>query len=733
MADFTLFSQGVTILLQNSLNNMFGQSLLFGLAGRLLFLFCFWVNWRNLARDNENSNGSQTWWKFGVKEACIVLVAMLNNWVAVFIFTYSVASAGNLLRATGVRTSRRRYAAAGVFLGIVTPIVGIATLFVIALIGNKLWWEFGMASAACAIAIPRRNIYEAWASVQAYFAHVQTNLWHRAPRWGKITFLLILAAAPVSIYGIFWGNIYAYSQEFIVPMRDGVRLRTRVYFPPAWNGTPRPVVMLRTPYNIETAASMSNVYRYTTQMGYITVLQDLRGCHGSEGVFPIFFSDANDGVDTVAWIMAQPWCSGKIATTGASAECANQICYQAEGPPGLVAAYLHAGPADLYNQWIYPGGCLRKSFMETWLPMVNSLGQYPILLNHALKDDYWQNVSLTMDSRYKNVNVRAVHVGGWYDCFAQGTVDSFYYYNYYGGSYAQGHQILVMGPWNHGGGVQPSATFPNDSVGFQFAQNAEQFILDESLGGKTQDWSTQPRVYYYVMGDNTSTDPLVNEWRTAMQWPVPGVAPEAWYFAPDGTLSNQVPSSAKNFSYLFDPSNPVQNAGGTTYLLHMGADDNAAVENGRSDILKFTTPVLTAPVEIVGGLNATLVISSNCTDTDFTAKLLDIYPDGRQIIVANGILKARYRDGFDPAHVSPMIPDNIYTLSIDMWSTAVRFVPGHRIQVSISSSDYPEFAVNDNTGGPVTATLGATYNIANNTLLCGYGATPSCIWFPRTA
>ena len=164
----------------------------------------------------------------------------------------------------------------------------------------------------------------------------------------------------------------------------------------------------------------------------------------------------------------------------------------------------------------------------------------------------------------------------------------------------------------------------------------------------------------------------------------------------------------------------------------MGAFDNHDVEDGRSDILKFTTPILTNPVEIIGRLNATLYITSNCTDTDFTVKLLDIYPDGREIIVASGILKARYREGFGSADVQFMEEDTIYQLDIDMWSTAIRFVPGHQIRVSVSSSNFREFAVNDNTGGPITANLGGTYNIANNTLLCGAPGQYSCIWFPRT-
>ncbi len=370
--------------------------------------------------------------------------------------------------------------------------------------------------------------------------------------------------------------------------------------------------------------------------------------------------------------------------------------------------------------------------MEHWLPAFGFSDQYAMLLAHPEKSDFWRSASLTMDKRYENVSVRAVHLGGWYDCFAQGTIDTFTYYNYFGKAYARDHQILVMGPYTHGL-PHPDATYPNNSIGFQFAANAQAFIFNESLRGIAYDWTSQPRVYYYVMGDNASVDPRVNEWRTSMQWPIASLTDEAWYFHPDGVLNTTAPLAPGNLSYLFNPADPVPNGGGTTYSLIQGARDNAQIEAGRSDILKFTTPMLSSPVEMIGRLNASLQITSNCTDTDFTAKLLDLYPDGREIIVASGILKTRYRNGFGPTDVALMIPGQVYNLTIDLWSTAYRFMPGHRIRISISSSNYPEFAVNDNTGGPVTAVLGATYNIANNTLVCGAGATPSCIWFPRSA
>ncbi len=711
---------------------VFRSSLYFGVGGVFIFIWCFRIYWKHLGRENISSI-RKFWMKFAIKEAFYVLVASFNNIAAIFVLAYSLINGGTLLLATAKRTSSKIDTILGNFLARLVPILGILTLLVLIGFGNKYQWETIAVSTAFGIILIRGIKYTQWQSISDYLSHFQRNLWHRTPRMGKVALIACLAAVPCVFYGLFYTHVYAYSWDYMVPMRDGIHLRTRVYYPPLWTGDARPVVMIRTAYKIDSAQFLNYVWQFTTDLGYIVVEQDIRGTGGSEGgVFPVYLTDAADGVDTINWLTEQPWCSGKIATVGSSGDACNQICYQAEGPTGLFAAYLHAGPAELYDQWIYPGGCFRKEFLEHWLSSFGFTEQYNLLLAHPEKSDFWRPASLTMDKRYENVSVRAVHLGGWYDCFAQGTIDTFTFYNSLGKSYARDHQILVMGPYTHGY-PHPDATYPNDTIGFQFAANARSFIFEESLKGISYDWTAQPRVYYYVMGDNTSTDPRVNEWRTSMQWPVAGLTSEAWYFHPDGVLNTTAPLAPGNLSYLFNPANPVPNGGGTTYSLIQGARDNALIEAGRSDILKFTTQILTNPVEIIGRLNASLQITSNCTDTDFTAKLLDIYPDGRQIIVASGILKTRYRNGFEPMDVALMAPGQVYDLAIDLWSTAYRFTQGHRIRISISSSNYPEFAVNDNTGGAVTATLGPTYNVANNTLLCGAGATPSSIWFPRSA
>jgi len=536
-------------------------------------------------------------------------------------------------------------------------------------------------------------------------------------------------------------------------MRDGYKLYTRVYFPASNYSSPRPVIMIRTPYDITSATYTSQAIGAGgwTSQGYDVVLQDIRGEHHSisNGLpFPLFYNESNDGYDTAKWICAQPWCDGNIATVGASADAFTQIACDASGAPGVKAAFIYAGAAELYDQWAYPGGCLSKSFLDAWLPGVNGLAYYPTILQHATKDAYWTNTSLSADDRIKNVNVRAVIFAGWYDVFQAGSIETYELYAHDGSAYSQGHQVMVIGPWYHGGmnhtGVPEYMATLNTAagIGYDKATSAEFSIFREELLGVPMNWSAQPRVMYMLMGD--PSDPLADQWHNATDWPVPCTY-ENWYFQPNGTLSNSTPTTKANESYLYDPSNPVHTGGGRTFPasakgtdvpITWGAYDNRPIEDNRTDILHFTSATLAAPVVITGKLNATLHVASNCTDTDFAVKLLDIYPDGREINVADGILKARYRDGFTSANEALMVPGKTYNLTIDMWNMAYRFAAGHRIRVSITSSNYPEYAVNPNTGGAVGSwgphdMALVPHAIANNTVLLGQGATPSCIVFPR--
>ncbi len=319
-------------------------------------------------------------------------------------------------------------------------------------------------------------------------------------------------------------------------------------------------------------------------------------------------------------------------------------------------------------------------------------------------------------------------MGGWFDCFSQGTIDGFMLYNYNASEYAKGHQILIMGPWTHGIGVKNAGeiVFPENAANRTIITEMEHFVFADYVIG-AQDWSNQPRVYYYVMGDPSDNAPGVNQWRTAMDWPIAHNY-EQWFFHPNGSMLRTAPTTQSNLSYIYDPANPMMNRGGTTlFIEHIGPKDQNPVENGRTDMIRFETPAFTDYYEFIGRLKAKLLISSNCTDTDFVVKLMDVYPDGRSMLIADGILKTRKRNGFESDVF--MTPMQQYEIDVDMWSTAYRISPGHKLRVTITSSNYPKFAVNDNTGGPIISDLGSIYYHANNTVYFGYPVA-SALWLP---
>jgi predicted acyl esterase len=740
----------VKFYLDSQARFMFGISLIMVLIGRVIWWCAFFLFWQSSPGTTPSTTNQRSfrWGTFWVVELCIIGLGILNNIGAVFVVVYSVSAAGGLLtqiprdRTPEECLQNKRIGRIvklakpiGYFLNPVAPLLAILTLLILITYENPLTWELGASIVAYCLHSLWRVTFGT--RKDAYLQRVRRQWWHRFPTGVRVGVLIVLVVGVGLFGGLYYWRIGRLTQVHMVPMRDGVKLKTYVHFPVGWDGEPKGVILSRTPYNANAENMVSgyaNYYAHTK--GYIVVLQDLRGTGGSKGSFPIFNSDNTDGVDTVNWIRKQSWSNGRIASIGGSAVATNQYYYHVEAPEGLLAANLLMGASDFYDYWSFPGGCYRNSINSWWLPAVTNTAQIEELWRHPTKDSYWTNTSIITNNRRANVNLRAVHIGGWFDVFAQGTVSGFMDYNYYGTEYARNHQIMVMGPWGHGPNpVHHDITYPDaENYGWQQAMAAEEFLFQEALNGVVQDWTDRPRVYYYVMGDPDANNSTItfNHWRTAMDWPIPTTIYEPWYFHPNGTLTPNLPTTAANRTYIYDPGNPVRSAGGNTLFPggENGAWDQAGVENGRDDILAFYSPVLTEPLEIIGRLNATLFIASNCTDTDFAVKLMDVFPDGREMYIASGILKTRYRAGFAPEQVELLTNGTIYELSVDLWSTAYHFSPAHRIKVSITSSNYPAFSLNPNTGAAVSPVLG-DYVIAQNTVLCGDSSQPSCIWFPR--
>jgi putative CocE/NonD family hydrolase len=299
-------------------------------------------------------------------------------------------------------------------------------------------------------------------------------------------------------------------------------------------------------------------------------------------------------------------------------------------------------------------------------------------------------------------------------------------YQYQGGQGAQGKSKLIIGPWTHGGAKkqgQGQLLYPDNCID-NFSGTLFWNMVNEYVRNQPGDYDDWPPVYYYVMGDVDDVNAPGNEWRSTDNWP-PQSTDINWYFHENGELSREFPSNYNPLTYNYDPENPVPTVGGQNLKIPPGPYDQAPIEN-RDDVLVFTSDVLNEPFEATGAIKAKLYVSSDCPDTDFTVKLTDVYPNGRSMLITDGILRMRNRNG--PDHWEFMQPGNIYEVEIDLWSTSYVWNTGHKIRVAISSSNYPRFLNNPNTDDPVAKNN--TYNIAQNTVYLDDNH-PSCIILPK--
>lgn len=481
----------------------------------------------------------------------------------------------------------------------------------------------------------------------------------------------------------------------MVAMRDGIKLATDVYLPEGKG--PWPVILMRTPYN-KTAMGAQN--KQWTSSGYTFVVQDCRGKFKSEGKYLPFMGDHNDGYDTVEWAAKQSWANGKVGMIGASAMgiTANQASILA--PPHLVAMYVMVAPASAYQHAIYTGGVFRKEMNEQWLKGQNALDVLAVTFQHY-KDDGYLHIR---EGRlhWENVQVPVYNWGGWYDIFGQGNIDNFVGLQNHGGGMALGNQKLVMGPWAHG--QLDEVKYPANSGAdlMRSMQNQAEPLrwFDFWMKGASNGIMDEPPVKYYVMGDVTDPKAPGNEWRTATSWPVPAKI-TSYFLQPSGRLSDQIVVEAKSSdAYQYDPKNPVPTIGGALLFGKKGPLDQRPIGE-RKDVLKFMTAPLETPLEVTGKVMVELWAESDCPDTDWMAKLVDVYPDGAERLVLDSALRARFREGFDKEVF--MKKGEVYKFKIDLWSTSLIFNKGHRIAVHISSSNDPKFDPNPNTGKPMRA------------------------------
>ncbi len=543
-----------------------------------------------------------------------------------------------------------------------------------------------------------------------------------------------------------------------VPMRDGVTLYVDIYRPSRQGRFP--AIVVRTPYGVlRENVGVHDRLITLARMGYAVVNTDVRGRYESDGKWDPFRAEARDGHDVIEWAAKQPWSNGRVATQGGSYLGHVQWAALGEQPPSLVAAFPAVASTNLYANWITHGGAFRLAFNFGWgvvrmpfrimqpqlyftgpdaapelrydvllrhLPletMDQRAFQHPVQhwrdwLQHESYDEYWKAISDEED--FDRVQVPVMTQGAWFDIFLGGTINGFVGARHHAANpRARSLSRMVIGPWGHG----PSRKFGE----LDFGPDADRALFDYELRwhdfhlkGVANGIDTEPPVQIFYMG--------VNRWRGEQDWPVPGTQYARWHLQPGGGLAPAAPTSADaTTTFRYDPEDPVPTTGGNNCCgapTIAGPVDQAPLD-ARKDIVRFSSDVLKEPVTIAGPVSMDLHATTDGRDTDWMVKLIDVHPDGKAYPMAEGILRARFRDGLDkPSLLTPGPP---YRYMIDMVGTALVFQPGHRIRVDITSSNFPQFDRNLNTGDLLGK--GMTPRVAQQTIHHS-SARPSAIVLP---
>ena len=478
-----------------------------------------------------------------------------------------------------------------------------------------------------------------------------------------------------------------------IPMRDGTRLAATLAKP--FFGSDFPTILIRTPYGRDDEA-LQIVTTLIPLNGYAVVIQDMRGRGDSEGLDRVFQDDGwgenQDGYDTVEWIASKSWSDGKIGSFGPSALGIVQGLMAGSQPPHLTCQVITYAATKGYGQAAYQGGAFRKALVDGWLSGQDSLHMLPEFAAHTTDDDFWSQYDIA--SRHSVISTPALFMGGLYDCFLQGTISDFIGRQRQGAEGARGNNRLILGPWTHTNETdddQGQLTYPNSSTMpllDQVALVIEWF--DFWMKGRDNDAMDGEPVTFYLMGDVTDSAKPGNEWRTSPTWPPAGNQARLYLHA-GGGLDAVRPGDEEMSLFEFDPNNPVPTLGGANLEIDAGPYDQTTIE-ARNDVITFSSAPLTETLEIAGAVRAVVYASSNLSDMDISVRLSDVYPDGRSMLLCDGVQRAGFRDGF--TENVPVTPGEVYRYEIDLWSTAIAFPAGHQIRVAIASANYPRFDLN---------------------------------------
>lgn len=543
-------------------------------------------------------------------------------------------------------------------------------------------------------------------------------------------------------------------------MRDGVSLAADIYRPDKPGKFP--VLLVRTPYDRKDEAGMA--YDLAAH-DYVVILQDTRGRYGSEGEFYPFRNESQDGYDTVEWAAGIAYSNGQVGMFGGSYVGATQMLAAIAKPPHLIAIFPYVTSSEYYEGWTYQSGALMQWFSSSWssilavdtlrrqadagiqakqwveqlpveeypllnLPVVSKLAPYyRDWVKHERDDEYWKGWKVS--DHYNELNIKGLHAGGWHDLFLKGTL-----MNYMGmrkGAATQAAregQRLIVGPWGH------TPTSPEGKVGdIVFGRNAvlnqtetARAWFDYVLKGVQNQYATSPPVRLFVMGDNA--------WRDENEFPLARTRYTRYFLHStrgansiegDGLLNTSPPESERAETYDYDPKNPVPTIGGRLCCgmsLPPGPFDQSPNER-RADVLVFSTAPLQKDTEVTGFITVELYAASSAKDTDFTALLVDVDQNGYARFLTDGIVRARYRNTTNQPE--PIVPGKIYKYTIDLWATSNVFKAGHTIRIDLSSSNFPRFNRNLNTGQPI---FGSTQMVHAKQTIYHDAQHPSAIMLP---
>ena len=524
----------------------------------------------------------------------------------------------------------------------------------------------------------------------------------------------VVVAVVVTVLAFPW-LARAQDLKVMVKMRDGIKLATDIYLPKKAKA-PWPALLIRTPYDKKNQKAAGALY---SSYGIMVVAQDMRGKYASQGKDMVFTTDGDgalkDGHDTMSYIVKnKSFNNGLIATMGSSALGIVQYMGASASPPGL--KLLNAGVAtpNLYQDGIFYGGVFRHSMVTGWLKNQGSSHFLLEVAKHPFEDTFWASVQ-TKD-QYQAVKAAGLHRGGWHDIFIQGTIDAWRGYQHQGGVGAKGQQKLLIGPWTHGGASkvkQGELTFPSNSIAPPSA-NDFWILLNHHLKLNnpliTKKPADIPAVRYYVMGDVSDPKAPGNVWRTAADWP-PKAAAVRYHLQPGGALAEACPPGAGGSSaYTFNTAAPSPTVCGRNLTLAAGPCDQGPKVEGRKDVRVFSTPKLSKAVEVTGRVLVRLWVQIDQVDADLMVRLSDVYPNGKSMLVADGAVRLAARGS--TTKLTPLKAGELVLATVDLWSTSIIFNKGHRIRISVTSGNYPRFAVNRANGKAYPASvLGAAKQV----------------------